>query len=125
MPRLRAFTHWTGTLLSALIAVALVVSARWQIAFQVPTSRGPADAVNGGMSGAILDNQRVVVFVAERGQPIHHRAALCRVRGRRHRDASRPAILAEAGQAGTLPLRVRLRGNVSGVRPEGGVELLA
>ncbi len=40
--RLRKFILWTGTLLCVLIAAAFVVSAWWQVVFQVPTSRGPA-----------------------------------------------------------------------------------
>ena len=40
--RLRTFTLRTGALLCVLIAVAFVVSARWQIVLQFPTSRGPA-----------------------------------------------------------------------------------
>ena len=46
--RLRTFTLWTGTLLCVLIAAAFVVSGWWQLAVQVPTSRGPAIILRAG-----------------------------------------------------------------------------
>ena len=49
--RVRTLTLWTGTLLCVLIAAAFVVSVRWQVAFQFPTSHGPAMYI---MAGSVM-----------------------------------------------------------------------
>ncbi len=54
--RLRTFTLWTGTLLSLMIVAAFVVSARWQVSFQVPTSRGPALYLMAGSAMFVTDD---------------------------------------------------------------------
>ena len=54
-PRLRTFTLWTGTLLCVLIAAAFVVSGWWEIALQVPTSRGPAFFMSAGSALIVTD----------------------------------------------------------------------
>ncbi len=63
--RLRTFTLWTGTTLCVLIAAAFVVSARWRIAFQVPTSRGPALYFVAGSVLIVTDDMLTVPVSAD------------------------------------------------------------
>jgi hypothetical protein len=66
--RLRTFTLWTGAALSVLVGAVFVASAWWQVAFQVPTSRGPAMYVVAGSVMFTTDQMLTVpVSVAQSG----------------------------------------------------------
>ncbi len=66
--RWRTAVLWGGCTLCVLIAVTFVASAWWQIAFQVPTSHGPAMYVVAGSVMFTTDQMlSVLVTVAQSG----------------------------------------------------------
>ena len=141
--RFRTIILVTGTTLSALIAAAFVVSARWQLAFQFPTSRGPTLYVASGSVRLVTDDMLLVTVSA-----YQHSGGLGRWNGWyaapfRLPGAARPAFFIECPlwlpfvivavptllawrfwpkppKPGHCRCGYDLRGNVSGVCPECG-----
>ncbi len=68
--RLRTFILITGTTLCVLIAAVFVVSGWWQVAFQVPTPRGPALYLVAG-SVLIVNDQMLSAPVSAGSQPFN------------------------------------------------------